>query len=249
MSLKFNCNNCRQEIIVDYIKAGEITKCWNCGNKIIVPTYAQMTNEKPIYKQSKLVTEKIGESSLEKKLGYEEIVLVTWSRRLANFIIDLILCQIAYIFLLVIFVNMDEYSVTGTHGFSANIIWILLVFFYYFLFETAFQRTPAKFLTGTKVVMIDGSKPTAGTITKRTLSRFVPFEVLSGSNGTWWHDRWTLTRVVKISSIGEIHTQKKQELDSKLEYVCSECGIDVTEDTIVCPKCGADLSIIENNGT
>ncbi len=76
---------------------------------------------------------------------------------------------------------------------------------YYFVFEWAFQRTPAKFITGTKVIRMDGSKPDAVTILKRSLTRLVPFEPISmytgkdlGQKGTWWHDRWTRTRVVRM---------------------------------------------------
>jgi uncharacterized RDD family membrane protein YckC len=74
---------------------------------------------------------------------------------------------------------------------------ILLIFLYYFLFETGFQRTPAKFITRTKVVMQDGSKPSNRSIALRTLVRLVPFLVFSmSSDRTCWHDRWTGTRVV-----------------------------------------------------
>jgi len=79
-----------------------------------------------------------------------------------------------------------------------------LYFLYYFLFEATLQRTPAKFITGTKVVGTDGLKPTVGAIAARTLSRWVPFEAISIYTGkdedkkrTWWHDRWTRTRVVR----------------------------------------------------
>ncbi len=74
----------------------------------------------------------------------------------------------------------------------------------YFLCEWLLQKTPGKYLTGTKVVRLDGSKPDAPTIAKRTLIRLVPFEPVSfytGNDpelrGTWWHDRWTGTRVVR----------------------------------------------------
>ncbi len=79
-----------------------------------------------------------------------------------------------------------------------------LYFCYYFFFEAAFQRTPGKFITGTKVVTSDGLMPSTRAIALRTLSRLVPFEPISYYTGkdeaqkrTWWHDRWTGTRVVK----------------------------------------------------
>lgn len=81
---------------------------------------------------------------------------------------------------------------------------LLVQFLYYFGFEAAFQKTPGKFITGTKVIMADGEKPGLGSIAKRTLIRLVPFEVISmytgkslSEKGTWWHDRWAATRVVR----------------------------------------------------
>lgn len=54
--------------------------------------------------------------------------------------------------------------------------------------------------------MGDGTKPNPGTIAKRTLIRFVPFEVISlytgqdaNNKSTLWHDRWTSTRVVRMA--------------------------------------------------
>ncbi len=78
--------------------------------------------------------------------------------------------------------------------------WLFGIFslsFYYFIFEVAFQRTPAKFITRTKVVTLDGAKPDAAAIAVRTLTRFVPFEPFSGVLDSWWHDRWSKTEVVE----------------------------------------------------
>ena len=78
--------------------------------------------------------------------------------------------------------------------------WISIPFLlgYYLVFEALFARTPAKWITRTRVIAVDGSKPTFPQILGRTFSRFVPFEPFSflGSN-TGWHDRWSRTRVVR----------------------------------------------------
>ena len=74
-------------------------------------------------------------------------------------------------------------------------VFIPFPFLYYFVSETVFQRTPAKLVTNTKVVMLDGSKPSGGTIAKRTLIRiYVPFAPFF-----FWHDRWSKTEVVRVS--------------------------------------------------
>lgn len=72
---------------------------------------------------------------------------------------------------------------------------------YYFIFELAFSQTVAKMLTGTKVVGVDGEKPTVSALIGRSLARYIPFEVFSflfyGSYPTkGWHDRLSGTLVV-----------------------------------------------------
>lgn len=76
---------------------------------------------------------------------------------------------------------------------------ILSMLSYYVFFETVFQATPGKLITRTRVVDMDGNKPTFSRILGRTLSRFVPFEPFSFFSSTeeGWHDRWSGTRVVR----------------------------------------------------
>ncbi len=122
-------------------------------------------------------------------------------RRFINFIGDIMIClSVVFLPIFLLFKTTLFFQYLQTSDALAILFLNVMLFFYYFVFETAFQRTPAKFLTGTKVVMQDGSKPYAGTIAKRSLSRFVPFEPLSRSEGTWWHDRWTKTRVVIVKT-------------------------------------------------
>ncbi|HRX78662.1 MAG: RDD family protein [Planctomycetaceae bacterium] len=78
-------------------------------------------------------------------------------------------------------------------GFAVSIV--------YFVFtEALFQRSFAKFLTGTMVVREDGGRPSFGQILGRTLCRFIPFEPFSffGGQGfpVGWHDSISGTRVI-----------------------------------------------------
>ncbi|HUG69438.1 MAG TPA: RDD family protein [Pirellulaceae bacterium] len=71
----------------------------------------------------------------------------------------------------------------------------------YFVFtETVFQRSLAKFITGTRVVRVDGGRPSFGQILGRTLARLIPFEAFSffGGKGypVGWHDSLSGTRVI-----------------------------------------------------
>jgi hypothetical protein len=111
---------------------------------------------------------------------------VTRSLRLANDILD----GIFFIVLLSIIMFLLKLP---------PILGVFLLFIYYFVFESLWQRTPAKFITGTKVVNADGSKPSIAKIAKRTAIRFIPFEGLSylGDKACGWHDRWSQTFVIR----------------------------------------------------
>lgn len=68
---------------------------------------------------------------------------------------------------------------------------------YHVFFEYFFNKTPAKWLTHTRVVRVDGGRPRFLQIVGRTLARYVPFEPLSFLSRTvGWHDRWSGTRVI-----------------------------------------------------
>lgn len=86
-------------------------------------------------------------------------------------------------------------------------------FIYYFLMEKFLNgRTVGKYITGTKVISTDATKPTTKQIVYRNLVRLVPFDGLSffGING--WHDSWTDTRVINIKNY-ESEIQAKSEID------------------------------------
>lgn len=81
-------------------------------------------------------------------------------------------------------------------------IGIAIAMSYYILMEGLFQRTPAKFLTNTKVVREDGSPPGFAQIVGRSFARLIPFEAFSffgGPNPVGWHDSLSKTRVVRAS--------------------------------------------------
>jgi len=109
--------------------------------------------------------------------------------RLVNFLVDLIFLNIVVGVCFVTFLQKGD-----------TLLPLVIVIFYYFIFETILQRTPAKFITGTKVVAFDGSKPEAVAILVRTFCRLIPLEQISGlfsNNRIWWHDSLSKTKVVK----------------------------------------------------
>lgn len=125
-----------------------------------------------------------------------EMYLASAGNRFANFLLDRIG---VYLFMMIIFTITD--SGFFYNGVLSNIatIFIIIAFLGYWVgFEYFFGKTPAKFITRTRVVTIDGKKPTFLTIVARTLCRFIPFEPFSFLDGEpiGWHDSITKTRVV-----------------------------------------------------
>jgi len=115
----------------------------------------------------------------------EDELIASGGKRFINFVLDYILILIC------------SFVVAAFFGSTNGLLILLVVFLYYFVFETGIQKTPAKFVTRTKVVMLDGSKPDAASIAKRTLIRFIPLEPLFSKEGKWWHDRWSDTQVIR----------------------------------------------------
>jgi uncharacterized RDD family membrane protein YckC len=92
--------------------------------------------------------------------------------------------------------------VTGINFSGSYLYYTLMLFGYYFLMESLWQRTLLKYLTGSMVVAGDGTRPTPSVIALRSLIRFIPVEQISllfcRQDERWWHDVWTKTYVVKV---------------------------------------------------
>lgn len=100
--------------------------------------------------------------------------------RILNFLVDgLVVLLLAYLLF-----KIHKWYVFYYHITYFNFGWFFFgtMFFYYFLLETLFAKTPGKWLTQTKVVNLNGSKPTFMAIAIRSLIRitildifFIPF--------------------------------------------------------------------------
>ncbi|WP_288447482.1 RDD family protein [uncultured Chryseobacterium sp.] len=141
--------------------------------------------------------------------------------RLANNFLDLVILYIVN-YLLSTISNL-LYEVTSIEFFyfysNGNMLWQILIgnfnyCLYYFLMENYLDgRTVAKYITGTKVISTDGTKPSTRQIMYRSLSRIVPFDGLSflGENG--WHDKWSETRVINLKNY-QAEIQAKSEIEA-----------------------------------
>lgn len=123
---------------------------------------------------------------------------VSAGTRFANYFIDGIIHTILYYVLV--------YGGISSGAFVGPEV-ILLRFFiivgYYTILEGSTGKTIGKMITGTVVVMEDGSKPTTDKIIARSFSRLIPFNAFSFLflNGVGWHDTISKTRVVAKNSI------------------------------------------------
>lgn len=143
------------------------------------------------------------------KYAVTQDVLASKGLRFANFIVD-------YIVQIVIgagigFVIGVVSELTGNYGlvdffFNSGrlmefIFGYIILLIYYTTMETLTGRSLGKFITKTKVVIYDGSKPTFNEILVRSLCRLIPLEHFSflGEDGKGWHDSISKTYVVDVA--------------------------------------------------
>lgn len=141
------------------------------------------------------------------KFTVTDDLLATRGQRFMNCILDTLIVHIILVSIattIVIIGNVtNNYDLTkwaeSTTTFQRLFFWAVMLFLYYFLTETYFSRTFAKYFTKTIVVTKDGSRPNKRTISIRTLSRFIPLECLTflGTNVRGLHDLFSDTYVVK----------------------------------------------------
>ncbi len=133
----------------------------------------------------------------------EELVPAGKLKRFFHLFFDLFICLlIIHVFAFVFSRSGIVKGLVQMGSFGTLIILIAYRLIYYPFFETLFGATPAKFLTGTRVVDVNGEKPDFKKSLMRTLYRFVPFEPFSFFGKKGWHDEWSETQVVEVQEPG-----------------------------------------------
>lgn len=147
------------------------------------------------------------------KFTVTEDLLATRGQRIFNCIFDLLIVHTVLISIATTVViigditNNNDLSnwAKSTTTLERLFFWAVILFLYYFLTETYFSRTFAKYFTKTIVVTKDGSRPSKRAISIRTLSRFIPLEGLTFLSGDLrgLHDLFSDTYVVRKHEFNE----------------------------------------------
>lgn len=126
-----------------------------------------------------------------------------------GFIINLVYGLISYIYLQFFLSTDTSVNTMLTVNFFFGYSNLILLLAYYLVFETYYQQTIGKMITGSVVINEYAKKPSFQEILLRTVIRYVPFDALSflfSDNAIGWHDQWSKTYVV---SKEELRTLKK----------------------------------------
>jgi len=132
-------------------------------------------------------------------------MMVPWYKRLLNFVID-ILAIVAIMLIIGVFAGiLSLFGYDGLlkwfdelDGLTDRIFTSLIMVVYLFTMEVTTQRTVGKYITGTMVVMEDGTKPEPRAVILRALCRVLTIEALSFIREVprGWHDTASGTYVV-----------------------------------------------------
>lgn len=124
--------------------------------------------------------------------------LATTGQRFANYLLDWIGTALLGV---VVAAGTELIAPGRIEALNNYLFGIVCLLLYYVPSESTLGRSPAKFVTGTRVVSRDGSPPGLARVVGRTFARMVPFEAFSflGGDGrpVGWHDSWSKTRVIR----------------------------------------------------
>lgn len=141
-------------------------------------------------------------------------------KRFLNYLLDTI-----FYYILTVIVGIILGATTSldaqdpSHSLVFQLIGVVLLLLYFIVTEGIWGKTPAKFITGTKVVTVDGSKPTWGRIIGRSFARIIPFDALSfltRKHPVGWHDHLSKTYVVPKDYTPEDVSKIDRDSDQKV---------------------------------
>ncbi|KFF08818.1 RDD family protein [Chryseobacterium luteum] len=138
--------------------------------------------------------------------------------RFANYLIDLVAFYILFFVVLMILMAISpafRVWLANSSDIAQRLFGIIsYILFSFFIEAVTGGRSLGKLITGTRVIMIDGQKPSVGNYFLRNMIRgIILVDQLSflGENGL--HDNWSSTRVVNIKNY-DAERQLKSDINS-----------------------------------
>lgn len=129
-----------------------------------------------------------------------ELVKSSIGERFIHYMVDFLFSIIfCFYFTELLLVNLFDlilphFYINPSYLLSGTLAWMVYLTF----FEALIKTTPAKILTGAKVVMIGGNDINLKAALLRSLVRLIPLEPFSFlQDRSGWHDEWSKTQVVK----------------------------------------------------
>lgn len=159
----------------------------------------------------------------KKQFSVDGEIMATGWQRFGNYVVDIIFIYIILILLFggiaVVASLFEAYAfvewIQTMSDLEFYLVYFAIELIYFIFFETFSSRSLAKYITGTIVVLEDGSKPGLGTITKRSFCRLIPFDVLTFlGRARGWHDSISNTYVVSKKGL-----ETKMKLFNELEEI------------------------------
>jgi uncharacterized RDD family membrane protein YckC len=142
-----------------------------------------------------------------------QVIPVSRWKRFAHFIFDAVLMFLLVaptVFLALQFIGEQPFAGmrslmrAGADKYVLSLAIGVGMVLYYLLFEGFFRATPAKFISGTRVINANTlESPGFGQILGRTFSRRIPFETLSFLGSKGWHDSLSGTTLAAEDNFGQ----------------------------------------------
>jgi uncharacterized RDD family membrane protein YckC len=195
----FRCDNCGLEKKIPAKCTGHVIRCPKCKDEVWVDAAVVVVpKKKNIGEQIVESINKPANDRLNNQISINGLnaKLAGREKRLANFFIDILLA--CYVFPFAVGFALGVLGLGSMLDIIPDLLLgLTIILSYYVIFEQCLGKTPAKFITRTKVFTVDGKKPTFTNIVVRNICRFIPFEAFSflGENG--WHDQFSKTIVVE----------------------------------------------------
>jgi uncharacterized RDD family membrane protein YckC len=194
----FRCDNCEFEKKVPAKYIGHVIRCPECkdeawvGAAVVVVPKKKNIGEQIVESIKKPANDRINDqisiNGLNAKLAGKE-------KRLVNFLVDILLA--CYVFPFAVGFTLGILGLGSILDIIPDLLLgLTIILSYYVIFEQCVGKTPAKYITRTKVFTVDGKKPTFTNIMVRNLCRFIPFEAFSFLGKKGWHDQLSKTIVV-----------------------------------------------------